>query len=145
MIPPTSRAVRCAISPATSPSKPIWTPYISQPWNMPVRTIARTAAFIPGASPPLVNTAIFLFIEPSMCCFALKLTHAMMIASASQLEENVAGCFEICFRMSHATRELKFPKEKVMKNDDDLDLGLDFDADSDSADADEGMDDEILL
>src|SRR4029450_9589360 len=67
----------------------------------------------------------------------------MMIASASHLEENVAACFEICFRMSHATRELKFPKEKVMKNDDDLDLGLDFDADSDTAD--EGVDDEILL
>ena len=36
------------------------TPNTSQPLAIPVRTTARMAAFIPGASPPLVKTAIFL-------------------------------------------------------------------------------------
>ena len=39
------------------------TPYTSYPLEIPVRTTARIAAFIPGASPPLVNTAIFPFVS----------------------------------------------------------------------------------
>jgi hypothetical protein len=57
--------------------------------------MARTAAFMPGASPPLVNTATFLFMKTSSGFLRhKKLTHAMRIASAPELEENVAACFE---------------------------------------------------
>src|SRR6185312_12172016 len=38
---------------------PLRTPKTSQPFAIPVRTTARMAAFMPGASPPLVRTAIF--------------------------------------------------------------------------------------
>ena len=48
-----------------------------------MRTTARTAAFIPGASPPLVSTATFIFIGP------LTDMYTIAIASDAELEENV--------------------------------------------------------
>src|SRR5262249_35952397 len=59
MMPPTSRAARRSMAPDTSPAKPLRTPNTSQPLASAPRVTARTAAFIPGASPPLVRTAIF--------------------------------------------------------------------------------------
>lgn len=48
--------------------EPVVTPKIVQFLSRPVRTTARMAAFIPGASPPLVNTAIrFVCLALSVC------------------------------------------------------------------------------
>ena len=44
--------------PASRPAKPSRTPYVSSPAASADRTTARIAAFIPGASPPLVSTAM---------------------------------------------------------------------------------------
>ena len=43
--------------PSTRPCKPSYTPNTSSPASSAVRTTARTAAFIPAESPPLVSTA----------------------------------------------------------------------------------------
>jgi hypothetical protein len=48
------------IFPSKSPWYPPPTFMTSQPWEKAVRATARTAAFMPGASPPLVTTAIFM-------------------------------------------------------------------------------------
>ena len=40
-----------------SPENPCRTPMISRSRALPTRTTARSAAFMPGASPPLVRTA----------------------------------------------------------------------------------------
>ena len=47
-------------SPLIRPLYPRYTPYTCTPLLKAVRTTARTAAFMPGASPPLVSTASFL-------------------------------------------------------------------------------------
>ncbi len=62
--PPTSRGPSSWNFPLMRPSYPPRTPYTSHPNDRPVRVTARIAAFIPGASPPLVRTAI-LFISAS--------------------------------------------------------------------------------
>ncbi len=46
-------------SPSSSPKYPSSTTTTSQPRENAACATARTAAFIPGATPPLVNTAIF--------------------------------------------------------------------------------------
>ena len=56
--PPTSESPSGRKQPLSSPSKPCSMPTTSQPLAMAERTTARTAAFMPGASPPLVSTAI---------------------------------------------------------------------------------------
>jgi hypothetical protein len=43
---------------------PCITPQVCTPRECPVRTTARIAAFIPGASPPLVSTARFFINSP---------------------------------------------------------------------------------
>ena len=48
------------MSEVNNPLKPRRTPKISKPLSTPTRTTALIAAFIPGASPPLVKTPIFL-------------------------------------------------------------------------------------
>src|ERR1700690_4217953 len=57
MMPPTSRAPKGWTSPWINPVKPSRTPIASYPCAIAERTTARIAALIPGASPPLVNTA----------------------------------------------------------------------------------------
>jgi len=61
MMPPTEDFVRGIPSPSRSPSYPLRMPITSTPRKIAVRVTARTAAFIPGESPPLDSTAI-LFI-----------------------------------------------------------------------------------
>ena len=58
MTPPTSRARSRTRLPKIRPSYPSRTPNIFISLSHPARTTARIAAFIPGASPPLVKTAI---------------------------------------------------------------------------------------
>src|SRR6185436_920822 len=65
----TSRAARRSRTPDTSPAKPLLTPKTSQPRASAPRVTARTAAFIPGASPPLVRTAILF--KPTILIDAL--------------------------------------------------------------------------
>src|SRR5450631_3062248 len=65
MMPPTSRAPKRYKSPEIKPAYPCRTPKTSQPLASPVRTTARMAAFMPGASPPLVSTAILFMVSPS--------------------------------------------------------------------------------
>ena len=58
------------ISSSKSPAKPRRIPFTFNPFEIPVRTTARIAAFIPGASPPLVKTPIVftaLLILSSFC------------------------------------------------------------------------------
>src|SRR5690554_4771146 len=50
------------------PAYPRRIPTTSRSWAMAVRTIARTQAFIPGASPPLVKTPIRLGLTIPICC-----------------------------------------------------------------------------
>src|SRR5512143_3015057 len=57
-MPLTSRLPRGTMFPEIRPAKPRRMPTTSQPLSIPVRTTARMAPFIPGASPPLVRTAI---------------------------------------------------------------------------------------
>ena len=52
------------ISPSNNPLYPLWTPITSIPLLKAVLTTALTAAFIPGASPPLVKIAIFFITVP---------------------------------------------------------------------------------
>src|SRR5438874_11588751 len=59
MMPPTSRAASWSNSLPRSPAKPLRTANTSQPRASAPRVTARTAAFMPAASPPLVRTAIF--------------------------------------------------------------------------------------
>src|SRR3954466_8067415 len=59
MMPPTSRAASGSRLLASSPAKPLRRAKPPQPRARPPRVTARTAAFMPGASPPLVRTAIF--------------------------------------------------------------------------------------
>lgn len=49
---------------------------ISQPRKNAVRATARTAAFIPGASPPLVKTAILNFVSSRSVLLAANYTNA---------------------------------------------------------------------
>ena len=60
MISDTSFAVISMISSFSNPSYPFRIPFIFSPLLSPRRTTARIAAFIPGASPPLVNTPMVL-------------------------------------------------------------------------------------
>src|ERR1035437_3682380 len=64
MIPPTSRGPSGTSSPPRRPAKPWRTPETVHPCAMPARTTARIAAFMPGASPPLVRTARWLMGSP---------------------------------------------------------------------------------
>src|SRR5450830_2051384 len=64
MIPPTSRGPSGVNSPPRSPAKPCRTPQTLHPSARPARTTARIAAFMPGASPPLVRTAMLLIVSP---------------------------------------------------------------------------------
>src|SRR5664280_280596 len=64
MMPPTSRGPSGESSPPRSPAKPWRTPKTLQPCAIPARTTARIAAFMPGASPPLVRTAMLLILPP---------------------------------------------------------------------------------
>lgn len=56
----TLAAPKSTISSSRSPAYPFWIPFTRQPSVTAVRTTALTAAFIPGASPPLVSTPIVL-------------------------------------------------------------------------------------
>src|ERR1051325_10537682 len=78
--PPTSRAARRSRTPATTPAKPLRTPNTSQPLASAPRVTARTAAFIPGASPPLVSTAIFF--KPDILKLDGQITEAAARGSA---------------------------------------------------------------
>ena len=66
MVPPrwmislTLRSFISSISPLSRPSYPLRMPIILWPLMIPARITARTAAFIPGASPPLVRTPMVL-------------------------------------------------------------------------------------
>src|ERR1039458_3654350 len=64
MMPPTSRGPSGESSPPRSPAKPCRTPQTLHPSAIPARTTARIAAFMPGASPPLVRTAMLLIVSP---------------------------------------------------------------------------------
>src|SRR5450759_4395383 len=64
MMPPTSRGPSGESSPPRSPAKPWRTPKTLQPCANAARTTARIAAFMPGASPPLVRTAMLLILSP---------------------------------------------------------------------------------
>ena len=57
-MPLTARLPSGMKAPFNRPLKPPLTPKTSSPLSRPARTTVRMAAFIPGASPPLVNTAI---------------------------------------------------------------------------------------
>src|SRR5262245_20285399 len=59
MMPPTLRAWNASKRSSRRPEYPFRTPNTSQPCARAPRVTARTAAFMPGASPPLVRTAIF--------------------------------------------------------------------------------------
>src|ERR687895_1550265 len=93
-MPPTSRALRGSRALATRPAKPLRTPNTSQPWASAPRVTARTAAFMPGASPPLVKTAIFF--KPVI----LKLE---MAKSLKQLREDARACQD-CPLWANATQ-----------------------------------------
>ena len=68
------------ISSSKSPAYPRRTPFTFRPLEIPALTTARIAAFIPGASPPLVNTPIvvtfFAIIRfPPILCFICFIYH----------------------------------------------------------------------
>src|SRR5256885_5972156 len=71
MIPATSRGPSGCSSPVISPVYPCRTPITSSRCVAPTRTTARRAAFMPGASPPLVSTAI-RFMPPALHVPTLK-------------------------------------------------------------------------
>ena len=61
---PTSRGPSGMKSCLINPAKPCRTPKTSAPWKRARRVTARIAAFMPGASPPLVRSAIRFISAP---------------------------------------------------------------------------------
>ena len=60
MMSDTERLFISMISSSKRPAYPLLIPLTLSPFEIPVRTTALIAAFIPGASPPLVSTPIVL-------------------------------------------------------------------------------------
>src|SRR5687767_11422859 len=67
-------------------------PNISQPLSSPQRTTARIAAFMPGASPPLVRSATFLRAATALVYTFLR---AIPKATGRSLREREAECCEV--------------------------------------------------
>src|ERR1051326_9076507 len=68
MMPPTSRALSGRNCPSISPCQPWSMPSTVIPRSSALRVTARIAAFMPGASPPLVRTAICFMCPGSWSC-----------------------------------------------------------------------------
>ena len=64
-IPPTERGVNRLKEFVSKPSQPLSKPTTSKFLEQAIRTTPRIAAFMPGASPPLVTTPIIFTITPS--------------------------------------------------------------------------------
>jgi hypothetical protein len=65
IIPPTERGLSSLKVFVNNPSQPLSKPKTLKPFEYAKRTMARMAAFIPGASPPLVTTPILFKSRPS--------------------------------------------------------------------------------
>ena len=93
MMPSTLRAPNSTMSPLISPRYPRRMPRQEMPYAAVVRTTARTTAFMPGASPPLVRTPILLICFAMMCflrscllCRALSHTAAQKVFQLTRIK-----------------------------------------------------------
>src|SRR5699024_11653066 len=95
----TSTAVISIISSLSRPEYPFKIPFILIPRLKPLLTTARIAAFIPGASPPLVKTPIVLIslfavifllhILAALCFYIYTLNRSYFIAFSRSEERRV--------------------------------------------------------
>ncbi|CCJ30560.1 unnamed protein product [Pneumocystis jirovecii] len=92
--------------------------YASQFVAIIILTIARTAAFIPGASPPLVITAIFRFLEKATPVESGSCIFSFLLSKKKQFSETDEKSADFSVKV------IKFPKGSlVVTSNGDISLG----------------------